>query len=355
MDHDEKSRERRRFLQALGVGALAAAGCGSSCVGSRGRAPAATTAVLANRTEAAKVPAPSAKPRVVVVRARKTLSHGYDADRGVLRAMLEAGLLALTGEKDAARALGRYVRPGERVGLKVNGLAGRQAATHVELVDELSALLVRAGVETRQQIAFDRFKRDLTSSGFGGPGARPSYRCVGNDEAGHEEELAQMPSSASRLSRVLTSQVDGVINLPVLKQHMLAGLTGALKNNFGCIHNPNKMHLDKCDPYVAEVNALPAIRGKQRLVIMDALRPVVEGGPSYQPGAAVVANQLLLATDLVAIDTVGLGIVEESAQAARPALAGQGGAASRPTSPPPASWGSGTSERAAIEVVEVEV
>ena len=138
VDEDEKSRERRRFLQALGVGALAAAGCGSSCAGPRGRASVATTAVLANRTEAARVPAPSAKPRVVVVRTRKALTTGYDADRGALRAMLAAGLLALTGEKDAARALAHYVRPGDRVGLKINGLAGRQAATHVELVDEIS-------------------------------------------------------------------------------------------------------------------------------------------------------------------------------------------------------------------------
>jgi uncharacterized protein (DUF362 family) len=89
---------------------------------------------------------------------------------------------------------------------------------------------------------------------------------------------------------VLTTQVDGVLNLPILKQHMLAGMTGALKNNFGCIHNPNKMHLDNCDPYIAEVNAVPAIRDKQRLVIMDALRPVVDNGPAYQPGMAEVAN-----------------------------------------------------------------
>jgi len=352
VDQDPKGRERRRFLQALGAGALAAAGCGSSCAGPRAR-PTATTAVLAPRTEAARVAAP-AKPRVVVVRARRTLTAGYDADRGALRAMLAAGLLALTGEKDPARALARHVRPGERVGLKINGLAGRQAATHVELVDELSALLVKAGVETRQQIAFDRFRRDLKSSGFGGSSGRTSYRCVGNDEAGHEEELALMPSSASRLARVLTAQVDGVINLPVLKQHMLAGMTGALKNNFGCIHNPSKMHLDKCDPYVAEVNALPAIRGKQRLVIMDALRPIVEGGPSYQPGAAVVANRLLLATDLVAVDTIGLGIVEElRRQRGLPSLEREG---LQPTYLATASkLGLGVSERAGIEVVEVEV
>jgi len=66
-----------------------------------------------------------------------------------------------------------------------------------------------------------------------------------------------MPSSASRLARVLTERVDVVLNLPVLKQHMLSGMSGALKNQFGCIHNPNKMHLDKCDPYISKSTPCP--------------------------------------------------------------------------------------------------
>ena len=289
---------------------------------------------------------------MVVVRTKKALIHGYDADRGVLRAMLDAGLLALSSQKDASAALARYFRPGERVGLKINGLAGRNAATHVELVDELSLLLGKANIESRQQIAFDRFARDLASSGFT---ARPgAYQCIGNDEAGHEEELVQMPSSASRLCRVLTSQVDGVLNLPVLKQHMLAGMTGALKNNFGCIHNPNKMHIDSCDPYIAEVNAVPQIRNKQRLVIMDALRPVIDNGPSYQPGMGEVANALIFATDLVAADTVGLGILEDlRAKRELPPLAKVG---MSPTYLLTASkMGLGVSDRAGMDVVTIEV
>jgi len=329
-----------------------ATGCGSSCAGTRkGSAP--PTTIVATKTEATRTTT-AGKPRVVVVHTKKALVHGYDADRGAVRAMLAAGLVALSGEKDASKALGRYVSPGERVGLKINGLAARQAATHVELVDELSAMLAATGIEPRRQIAFDRFQRDLTASGFAAKPHGDSYQCIGNDEAGHEDELVQMPSSASRLTRVLTTAVDGVINLPILKQHMLSGLTGALKNNFGCINNPNKMHLDMCDPYIAEVNAVPAIRDKQRLVIMDALRPVVNNGPSYQPGMGEVANLMLFATDLVAVDTVALGILED--------LRGKRGLPSLakvklfPTHLATASkLGLGVSSRAGIDIVEVEV
>jgi len=112
--------------------------------------------------------------------------------------------------------------------------------------------------------------------------------------------------------------VDAVLNLPVLKQHMLSGMSGALKNQFGCIHNPNKMHLDKCDPYIAEVNALPAIRQKQRLIVMDALRPVLDNGPSYQPGMAEVANTLLFAVESGGNGCGGIGAAGGPAQQARP-------------------------------------
>ena len=334
---DANRLDRRRFLQSLGAGALAT--------------------MVASKTEAGRVQLSAGRPRVVVVRAKKALlkngrDAGYDADHGALRAMLAAGLIALSGQKNASAALANYFHPGERIGLKVNGLAGRKAATHVELVDELSVMLGKADFEGRQQIVFDRFTRDLTASGFGGQPR--GYRCVGNDEAGHEQDLVQMPSSASCLSRVLTTQVDCVLNLPILKQHMLAGMTGALKNNFGCIHNPNKMHLDGCDPYIAEVNTVPAIRDKQRLVIMDALRPVIDNGPAYQPGMAEVANVLIFATDLVAADTVGLGILEElRAKRGLPTLAKAGMA---PTYLATASkMGLGVSDRAGIDSVTIEV
>ena len=163
-----------------------------------------------------------------------------------------------------------------------------------------------------------------------------------------------MPSSASRLCRLLTEKLQAVLNLPVLKQHMLAGMTGALKSQFGCIDNPNKMHLERCDPYVAEVNAIPQIRTKQRLTIMDALRPVVDLGPSYQPGMGEAAHALLLGADPVAIDVVGLELLEGlRKKRGLPPLAGS---QMDPTHiHTAAKMGLGVAERARIEVVTVEV
>jgi F-type H+-transporting ATPase subunit c len=49
---------------------------------------------------------PPSKPRVVVVRAKQALSHGYDADRGALRAMLGAGLAIGLGAIGAGAGIG---------------------------------------------------------------------------------------------------------------------------------------------------------------------------------------------------------------------------------------------------------
>jgi uncharacterized protein (DUF362 family) len=299
-------------------------------------------------------PKPEARPRVVVVKAKQALTHGYDADRSVMRAMLAAGLTSLAGTANGVQAMRRYVSQGQTVGMKVNGLAGRNAATHFELVDEVSLLLHQMGIGGDQQIVFDRFARDLSTSGFVLEHKGDGYHCMGNDALGYEEEPTVMVSSASRLARVLTEKVDAVINMPVLKQHMLSGMSGALKNQFGCIHNPNKMHLDKCDPYIAEVNAIPAIRNKQRLIVMDALRVVVDNGPTYQPGSAEVANTLLFATDPVAVDAVGLELLEELRR--RRDLPPLKKMDLTPTHlQTSAKMGLGQADRSAIDVVTIEV
>ena len=69
----------------------------------------------------------------------------------------------------------------------------------------------------------------------------------------------------------------------VLKDHDGAGVTIALKNMYGVIHNPNKYHPNGCNPYIADLNMLPEIRSRMRLTICDATTACYEGGPGYKP------------------------------------------------------------------------
>jgi uncharacterized protein (DUF362 family) len=128
---------------------------------------------------------------------------------------------------------------------------------------------------------------------------------------GYEDNLAVYGSVGSRLSRTLTRICDAVINLPVLKDHSITGVTIALKCMFGAIHNPNKYHLSVGDPYVADAYMLPPIRQKVRLTICDATTALYEGGPSYMPQWTWAYNGLIVGLDPVAVDYTGWWIIEK--------------------------------------------
>ena len=214
-----------------------------------------------------------------VVIARDQSPSGLDSAR-VLK-LLDRAVQSFFARDNPVEAWKLIARPGEVVGLKVNCLAGRGASTRTVLVDA-----VPVGVR------------------------RDKVRFIGNDSAGYEDDLAVFGSAGSLLSRTLTRQCQTVINLPVLKDHGIVGVTMALKNMFGAIHNPNKYHTNAGDPYVADVNALAPIRQKVRLTICDALIAQYEGGPSYMPQWSWPFNGLLVASDPVALDTIGWQIIE---------------------------------------------
>jgi uncharacterized protein (DUF362 family) len=292
-------RSRRTFLTEAGLasaGALIGVGC------AEGRSAAAPD--LGQR-----IRPPAGRARVVLVRSAAPLA--FPPDRARVRQLLEEGVRQLAGVKDARAAIGRWLRTNDTVGLKVNCLAGRMMSTHRELVEELVALLERAGVPRQQALVFDRSRDDLRRGGYPLRRSGADYRCLGNDEAGFETDLTLMPGGASRLSRAATETASVLINLPILKDHGIAGISGALKNNFGLVHNPNKYHLNGCDPHVAEVNALPVVRSKQRLIICDALRVQTDGGPAYHAAAVESFGALLLGTDPVALDVIAWELLED--------------------------------------------
>jgi uncharacterized protein (DUF362 family) len=76
------------------------------------------------------------------------------------------------------------------------------------------------------------------------------------------------------------------------------------------IHNPNKYHPNGCNPYIADLNMLPAIRTKMRLTICDATMACFEGGPGYKPQYSWKENAVIVSQDPVALDYAGWRIIE---------------------------------------------
>jgi len=278
---------RREFLR-LGAAALAIAPRG--------------------RSAAAWPPAPDGKSRVVISRDPQLRKPGAGLDSDRLLKLLDHAVQAFYDRDNASEAWRLVARPGEVVGLKVNCLAGRGISTNLPLVEAIAERLQQAGI--RDIVIWDRLNSDLESARFRIKEKDSGIRCFGNDTLGYESELVTFGSVGSLLTRTLTQECSAVINLPVLKDHGIAGVTMALKNAFGAIHNPNKYHLSVGDPYVADVNMLLPIRQKMRLHICDATTAQYEGGPSFMPQWTWPYNGLLVARDPVALDYTGWQIIE---------------------------------------------
>jgi len=255
--------------------------------------------------------AAGAKARVVVARHPTLRSGGKSPDSQRVLQLLDRAMQSFFTADSPQDGWKKVVRPGEVVGLKVNCLSGRGGSTSPVLVEAICERLEQAGIPQRDIVIWDRLNSDLESAGYRVSSRTDRIRCVGNDTAGYGNELAVYGSAGSLLSNTLAETCDTVINLPVLKDHGIVGVTLALKNLFGAIHNPNKYHMNGGNPYVADVNMFPEIRRKVRLTICDAITAQYEGGPSYMPQWSWPFDGLLVAADPVALDYTGWQIIEQ--------------------------------------------
>jgi uncharacterized protein (DUF362 family) len=249
------------------------------------------------------------KSRVIIARDDQVQNNKYSADSSRLSNLLDKGLQAFFQTDDPLKTWQKIIKPGDVVGLKVNCLSGH-GATRRELVEVICERLQQGGVKAGNIIIWDRFNSDLEDGGFKINFSNKGIRCFGNDQLGFADDFEIFGSAASLICNTLSRVCDVVVNLPTLKDHGIAGMTMAMKNMFGAIHNPNKYHVNTGNPYIADVFMLPSVRSKVRLTICDALTAQYEGGPSFFPHWRWPFNGLLIGTDPVALDYTGWQIIE---------------------------------------------
>jgi uncharacterized protein (DUF362 family) len=291
---DLRNRSRRNFLARCitGVAVLGAAGLRAT----------------------GEAQAPAAKSRVVVARDPLLRGSGSTIDSRRLETLLDRAMQSLFNlgatHENSIAAWRRIAGAGDTVSLKVNTLGGRGISTNADLVAAVCERLQQAGVAARNIVVWDRDTEEMERAGFHIVTGGDRVQCYGTDRAGYEDDLSAWGSVGSRLSKILTRASNVLINLPVLKDHDGAGVTIALKNMYGTIHNPNKYHPNGCDPYVADLNMLPEIRSRMKLVICDATNAMYEGGPGFKPEHNWKCNGLLVAQDAVALDFTGWQMIE---------------------------------------------
>jgi len=179
------------------------------------------------------------------------------------------------------------------------------------LVFAIAERLQQAGVKPGNILIWDRNARDLEACGLTISTDPNKIRCFGSDVSGFEDVGEKWGSSHVRFSKILTSECAMVINLPILKDHSMSGVTFAMKNMYGVVERPQDLHGGGCNPGVADLNAFPVIQRKVKLTIGDAMSSVYEGGPGFKPEHLWQPNALIVGEDRVAIDQIAWGILDK--------------------------------------------
>lgn len=255
--------------------------------------------------------------------------------------MIEEGMLSLTGVKNLKDAWLNFVSPKDRIGLKVNPVAGPQLSTSVEVTQAIVKQLEETGIPRSNIIIWDRREEQLFEAGFNNENF-PGIKIIGTerpengsmyDANGKLHSLKMIDTTwyywadvegkydsatipymvnegkFSYFTKIVTEMVDKIINVPILK-NAGASVTLCLKNlAYGSVSNTGRLHKQLWAETVAEVCAFPPLRDKVVLNIVDGIKGCFNGGPGANPQFFCEYKTILIGTDPVAVDRVGYDIV----------------------------------------------
>jgi uncharacterized protein (DUF362 family) len=240
-----------------------------------------------------------------VIQTRHTgVWNGENLSSEAIRQMLDASITNLTGLNNASEAWSALFGPGERIAIKVNTISASGYWTHVPLVMAVTERLQAVGVMPERIIVFDRSSQELERAGYLINKDNFGVHCYGTD-GDYTSGWTIMDTEIS-LSSILL-ECDALINIPLLKQHSITGLSFAMKNHYGTFNRPGSFHGKRAEKGIPELNALAPLKERARLIIGDALDVVKAGWHDSTPG-----DSILMSFDPVALDTVGLQVYNDT-------------------------------------------
>lgn len=307
----QKKLNRRQFITRVGAMSTAALSTLPAFAQTGGR-------VLSSPLQKESLP-----PVVEVI--GKTVWDNDILNEDVVGEMIDNALIKLTGRETAKEAWRDIVLPDAIVGIKINPLAGPKLSTHSIIVNKIIDGLFTAGVLRKQIIIWDRFEAHLLNAGYPIKTDEGDVRTLASDmdDIGYDDEVfyetekdsiarRENESTRSHYTRIVTEMVDVVINVPVLKHHDMAGVSGCLKNMaFGSVDNTKRFHGRPlyCNPAIAEIYENKVIREKVVLNIVDGLVASFDRGPEYHNESSWNYGGLFVGPDPVILDTLILQTV----------------------------------------------
>ena len=311
---------RRKFLGATGVLAGAAASATLAASSELQAAP---------ETVGAATPPAGFKPLSLpgkIVKVTKGNDFGSLMQQNLLwpkpevaRQMLETALTKLTGAPTLEAALAKFIHKDDVVAIKVNGIAGQTGATmavNAELVLPVVQGLLKLGVPAEKITVYEQF-----GSYFAGTriGKKDNKLPAGVKTGIHNNGDATMKAITvfekvkTKYVRVLT-EATAVIDMTQIKDHSICGYTGCLKNmTHGSIINPHDHHAHHASPQIAVLYAHEILKSRVRLHITDGYKIIYDQGPlDKNPKRRIPHGAVYVATDAVAMDTIGWQVIEQA-------------------------------------------
>jgi uncharacterized protein (DUF362 family) len=285
---------------------------------------------------------PAPTPSIVYAVRNPDSIKQYKTNPHIVREMVNRLVLAVTGQSNVAEAWRSLVSPSDRVGIKISAAGGELFTTHHDIVNAIVDGLAAAGHPRSSIIVWDRSLGGIKEAGYRpatdgyqvkavaphdgyDAKAMQSAPLVGKLVWGDFEyvgDTGKMPlfadteatSNVSHFSKIISSEVDKVINVPVMSVSETNGIAG-------CIYNMTIPNIDNWRRFaqgsrfgagsLAEIYANPLIAKKVVFNLMDGLIAQYAGGPQPQPNYAVHHATLFASKDPVALDAIALKRLEE--------------------------------------------
>src|SRR5579863_10174247 len=263
--------------------------------------------------------------RVIEIREPKAIVANRVA-QPIVRRMLERAMTELTGEGSVREAWAKFIQPNDIVGIKINPSGAPACCSSPEILREIIASVQTVGVPARNILVYDRYAYEMDIGSYQAL-LPPGVRIVGIQDAfvdasGYDPNIYCAANffgeweTRSYMASIVGEVVTKIINIPTMKDHSAAGVTGALKNlAYGTFNNVARSHrapYSFTNPLIGLMCTVEPLRSKAVLHIMDGMRQVWHGGPLTQVQEFIdQPGILMLATDPVAMDIVELEAIEK--------------------------------------------
>src|SRR6266567_581154 len=290
----------------------------------------------------AQAPQPTSTPSIVYSVHDPSSIRDYKTNPRVVHEMVNRLVMAVTGQSDVGKAWASLVSPDDRIGIKISAAGGELFTTHHDIVNAIVDGLVAAGHPRSSIIVWDR-----SLGGIKGAGYRPgidgyqlqaiaprdgydakavlSAPLIGKlvwGDFDYVGDITKVPiladtentSNVSHFSKILSTEVTKIINVPVMSISETNGIAG-------CIYNATIPNFDNWRRFaqgsrfgaesLAEIYSNPLIAKKVVFNLMDGLMAQYAGGPQSQPNYALHHATLYASKDPVALDAIALRNLEQ--------------------------------------------